>query len=122
MVSSDNYDNVDLTEQDAERILNKFIDNTFAPRSTNIRQEINSIFDNEDRVPTELKEPENMEDYLYGSLTLSQFDVLKKLKALTTSDNLAESTLAFKKGKELCMKYELNWEKIPCYVEKKNNK
>ena len=66
-----------------------------------------------------LKEPENMVEYLYADLTLEQFDVLKKLKALTQSPNVPEATLAFRKGKELCAKYGLEWDKIPCYVGKR---
>jgi hypothetical protein len=51
-----------------------------------------------------------MMEFLYGNLTLEQFEILKKLKAMTQSDNIEEATLAFKKGKELCHKYDLDWE------------
>jgi hypothetical protein len=113
----------DLSEAEAERILNEFVDDTFAPRSNPSRQQVNAAFvtesnANEDRA--ELKEPEMMEEFLYGSLTLSQFDVLKKLKSLAiNNDNVAESTLAFKKLRELCAKFELDWQKIPCHAEKR---
>ena len=66
-----------------------------------------------------LKEPPKMEEFLYGNLTLEQFDVLKKLKALAQSPNINEATQAFRKCKELCAKYELDYERIPCYVKKR---
>jgi len=77
----------------------------------------------EEEVKSEvLKEPPKMEEFLYGTLTLEQFDVLKKLKALAQSPNINEATLAFKKCRELCAKYELDYERIPCYVKKKENR
>lgn len=111
----------ELTESEAERILDEFIDDQFAPASSPARKMINAAFNDVSQKNDEsakLQEPEKMEEFLYGELTLSQFDVLKKLKNLTMSDNVAEATLAFKKGKELCDKYGLKWEKIPCYVDK----
>jgi len=65
-----------------------------------------------------LKEPEDMETYLFGHLTLDQFNTLKKLKSLTYSSNIDEASLAFKKGKELAQKYKVDWEKIPSYYKK----
>lgn len=114
----------ELTEKDAEKLMNEFIDNTFNPLSTNARKQINSRFDEEKNTRSEeditkLKDPVKMEEYLYSNLTLDQFEILKKLKALTQSQNVNEATLAFKKGKELCEKYELDWERIPCYNKRK---
>ena len=83
------------------------------------RQEANRRFAEEEREEAELKEPEDMESYLFGHITLDQFDTLKKLKALTHSSNIEEATLAFKKGKELALKYKVDWEKIPCYYRQK---
>lgn len=112
----------ELTEAEAEAILNEFIDDKFAPRSSPVRQHLNSIFDDEKDTNEEgehmMKDTEKMEEYLYGNLTLDQFDVLKKLKALAQSDNIAEATLAFKKCRELCSKYGLDFEKIPCNYKK----
>ena len=77
----------------------------------------------EDIEKTVLKNTPDIEEFLYGSVTLDQFDVLKKLKALSMSDNLEEATLAFRKGKELSLKYNLDWERIPCsYKNTKNLK
>lgn len=70
----------------------------------------------EDVKSTVLKEPPKMEEFLYGNLTLEQFDILKKLKALAThSTNINESTLAFKKCKELCREFGLDYDKIPTF-------
>ena len=121
------YDSInfsELSESEATRILNEFIDDQFAPESSPGRKAANARFDNEKRTrPKEenvtLKEPENMVEYLYGSLTLDQFDILKKLKALAMDNvNPHESFLAWKKGHELCKKFGLEFEKIPCYNKK----
>lgn len=116
----------EMSEAEAEKILDEFIDDRFAPPSSSKRKSINAAFEAEKQTRPEeenvtLKEPENMVEYLYGDLTLEQFDVLKKLKSLTQSPNVPEATLAFRKGKELCEKFGLEWEKIPCHYKKKKN-
>jgi len=60
--------------------------------------------------------PDDMFTYLYGHITLETFNKLKKLKALTKSPNIEESTLAFKKCRELCSKYNIEYDRIPCNV------
>jgi len=82
------------------------------------RQKVNEQFNAEERQKVELKSPEDMETYLFGHLTLDQFNTLKKLKSLTQSSNIDEASLAFKKGKELSVKYKVDWDKIPCYYKK----
>ena len=74
----------------------------------------------EDIEKTVLKNTPDLEEYLYGSATLDEFDTLKKLKSLTQSDNIEESTLAFRKGKEMSARLGLDWDRIPCYYKKKN--
>ena len=111
-----------LSEAEAERILDEFIDDQFSQPSSPERKAINAQFDN-DRQSSEdtitLKEPNSMVEYLYGSLTLDQFDILKKLKALAMANtNPHESFLAWKKGNELCKKFDLEWDKIPCSIKK----
>lgn len=114
----------ELTEDEAERILNEFVDDQFAPQSNPARKSVNAIFDAEknNRVEDELsklKEPDSMVEYIYGSLTLEQFSTLKKLKALATNNNNShESFLAWKKGQELCQRFNLEWDKIPCAIQK----
>ena len=41
------------------------------------------------------------------------FAMIKKLKTLSESGNDQEATAAFKKGRELCKQYKLEWSKIP---------
>jgi hypothetical protein len=83
------------------------------------RRRVNEQFAAEVREKAQLKEPKDMETYLFGHLTLDQFNTLKKLKSLTSSTNIDEASLAFKKGKELAAKYKVDWDKIPCYYTKK---
>jgi len=113
-----------MSESEAERILDEFLDDSFASPSSPQRKALNASFESEQwtrpkEEEVKLKEPENMVEYLYADLTLEQFDVLKKLKSLTQSPNVNEATLAFRKGKELCTKYGLEWDKIPCYYKKR---
>jgi hypothetical protein len=119
---SANFSN--LSEEEAARILDEFIDGQFSKPSSHERKAINAQFDNERRSSEEaftLKEPNSMVEYLYGSLTLDQFDILKKLKALAMSNiNQHESFLAWKKGQELCRKYQLDWDRIPCSIKNKS--
>jgi hypothetical protein len=84
------------------------------------REEVNARFAAEEREKANLKTPEDMETFLFGHLTLDQFNTLKKLKSLTQSSNVGEATVAFKKGKELAAKYKVDWDKIPCYYKKKD--
>jgi hypothetical protein len=120
------YDNPnfsEMSETDAEKILDEFLDNSFAKPTATQRKALNASFEAQKQYrPKEedvkLIEPDDMVEYLYGELTLDQFDVLKKLKSLTQSPNVNEATLAFKKGKELSAKYGLEWDKIPCYYKK----
>lgn len=83
------------------------------------REEVNTRFAAEEREKAQLRTPGDMETYLFGHLTLDQFNTLKKLKSLTQSSNIDEASLAFKKGKEMAVKYKVDWEKIPCYYTKR---
>lgn len=80
------------------------------------RNLINSEFDKlkEDKSPEEtLKEPPNMEEFLFGDVTLTQFDTIRKLKRLALeNDNSSESTQAFEKCEKLCKKHGLEMDKI----------
>lgn len=93
-------------------------------KSEEKRTKINTEFNKEKETrpveeKTELKEAPDMVEYLYGEATLEQFSLIKKLKALTTSPNINEAAQAFIKGRELCNKCGLDWEKIPCYIDKR---
>jgi len=60
-------------------------------------------------------------EYVYNNVTLDIFATIKKLKALSTSENDEEAVRAFQKGRELCKKYNLMWERIPCNLDDENN-
>lgn len=86
------------------------------------RKEINRQFETEETLPEDdvtLKEPQEMVEYLYGNITLDMFNKIKKLKALSKSPNEEEAFLAYRKALELCKEYNLDFDRIPCYVEKK---
>ena len=59
-------------------------------------------------------EPEEIGKFIYGSLTTDEFKKIKKLKALSRSGNEEEAFLAYRKALELCKKYHLEFDKIPC--------
>lgn len=115
----------DLSEDELNHILDELDQSVHAETQSHpIRKQVNQRFESEKKQqPKEedvlFKTPEDMETFLYGHLTLDQFDALKKLKALTQSSNLNESTLAFRKGKELSQKYGVDWERVPCYNTRK---
>lgn len=113
-------DEKDLTTEELTAILDdKFKTIHQETQADNQRANINSQFSSEEREAAKLKTPEDMETYLFGHLTLDQFNTLKKLKSLTYSPNVDEASLAFKKGKELSQKYKVDWDKIPSYYGKK---
>ena len=66
-----------------------------------------------------IKELPDVGEYFYGNVTLEVMDKLKKLKALAQSANENEAFSAYRKALEICKTHELNYDKIPCYVEKR---
>lgn len=58
-----------------------------------------------------------MDELIYGSCTHDMFKKIKKLKALTHSSNENESFIAYRMCMELCKKYGLDMDKIPCNVK-----
>ena len=58
-----------------------------------------------------------MGQFLYGDVTLEMFDKIKKLKSLSKSPNEKEAFFAYRKCLELCNKYKLEFDKIPCNVQ-----
>jgi len=63
-------------------------------------------------------DPAEMDTFIYGNLTHNEFKKLKKLKALSQSSNEQEAFLAYRKCLELCKKWNLEFDKIPCNVKK----
>jgi hypothetical protein len=63
-----------------------------------------------------VKEPEHFDKFLYGSFDHDTFKKIKKLKALSRSQNEHESFLAYRMCLKLCEKYGLNMDSIPCDI------
>ena len=60
--------------------------------------------------------PEILE-YVYENVTTEIFKKVKKLKALSRSPNKQEAFAAYTKCMELCEKYGLEFDKVPCNVD-----
>jgi hypothetical protein len=57
-------------------------------------------------------DPEEMDVFVYGNLDHNIYKKIKKLKRLIKSPNPNESALAYKKCRELCDQYNLDFHKI----------
>jgi len=55
----------------------------------------------------------NFVSFIYGSIGDDTMALLKKLKTLSMSENEKEAFVAFRKGREMCSKFKLEWDKIP---------
>ena len=125
-----------LTEEDVMKQFGRFLPTIQTPilnllyfilrESENIDRELYATRNQENRKyghleekyePSEnVKSPDDMFTFLYGHITLDTFIKLKKLKSLTKSPVEEESILAFKKCRELCLKYNIDYDKVPTYV------
>lgn len=119
-LSHDDEDERDLSNSEITELLN----NTYEELRKEMlvderRHEVNKQFMAEERETAKLKETPEMVEYLYGEITLDMFNKIKKLKALSKSPNEKEAFQAYRKAIELCKEYNLEFDKIPCYVEKK---
>lgn len=115
----------DITSEQLNELLDELsLKEYFDSGSHDERKELNKMFMEEKSVmpeeeKVELKEVEDIGEFLYGNLTLSEFDTLKKLKSLAEGSEGPESVMAFTKAKELCKKHGLEYSKIPSYKKKK---
>lgn len=66
---------------------------------------------------TNVKEPDEMDTFIYGNCTHDMFSKIKKLKALSKSSNENEADLAYRLCLKLCEEYGLEYKKIPCNIE-----
>jgi hypothetical protein len=85
-----------------------------------LRESHNRQFGSEryaDEIGNMSKKTPEMDQFIYGSLTADEFQKLKKLKALSRSKNKNEAFAAYTKCMELCTKYKLNFDLIPCKVD-----
>jgi len=71
----------------------------------------------EDILGDDVEEPEEMDRFVYGNMSHDTFKTIKKLKALSHSSNEKEAFLAYRKCLELCKKYNLEFDKIPCNIK-----
>jgi hypothetical protein len=70
----------------------------------------------DDILSEDTEEPEEMDKFIYGNMSHDMFKKIKKLKALSQSPNEKEAFLAYRKCLELCKKYNLEFDKIPCNI------
>ena len=59
------------------------------------------------------EEVPNMVSFIYKNVGDDTMTTLKKLKTLSMSENEKEAFVAFRKGREMCVKYNLAWDQIP---------
>ena len=71
-------------------------------------------------VDENVEEPPTMETFIYGNLTHDMFKKIKKLKALSRGSTEQEAFLAYRACLKLCEKYGLEFDKIPCNIEQRN--
>jgi hypothetical protein len=65
----------------------------------------------------DIEEPEEMDKFVYGNMSHDTFKTIKKLKALSHSSNEKEAFMAYRKCLELCKKYNLEFDMIPCNIK-----
>ena len=63
-----------------------------------------------------VREPDEMDTFIYGNMTHDMFAKIKKLKALSKSSNRYEADLAYRLCLKLCDEYGLEYKRIPCNV------
>jgi len=72
----------------------------------------------EDSIHKDLTDnPQEMDSYLFENLGHELIKKIRKLKALSHSKNPHESALAYKKCRELCDEYHVDFTKIRCEIE-----
>jgi len=117
-----NHDEEDIRDIDVESLFDEFQKTLLhETKSDERRNEVNEEFVKEqetilDEDVVNLKETPDMVNYLYGKITLDTFNKIKKLKALSKSPNEQEAFLAYRKALQLCKENNLDFDRIPCYV------
>lgn len=82
----------------------------------NIKEDLNKKFGGLEFEDIEQDIPEILE-FIYENVTTEIFKKAKKLKALSRSDNKEEAFLAYSKCIDLCKKYDLDFDKLPCNID-----
>ena len=65
----------------------------------------------------EKNEVPEIDELIYGSCSHDMFKKIKKLKALSRSSNENEAFIAYRMCMELCERYGLEMDKIPCNIQ-----
>jgi hypothetical protein len=73
-------------------------------------REFGHVVEEKDRTAEPLP---NMVSFIYCNIGDETFATIKKLKALSKSDNEAEAFSAYRKCMEMCKKYKLEFDRIP---------
>ena len=60
----------------------------------------------------DVKEPEEMDSFIYGNMSHDTYRKIKKLKRLSRSSNQNEAFLAYRMCLQLCERYNLEFDKI----------
>lgn len=120
------HDDKSITESSEDELLDSIqkliLEQTRHDNKHNDRANINKQIAAEETLPEDevkLKDSPEMMEYLFGHLTLSQFNTVKKLKALSKSSNENEAFQAYTKCIQLCKEYKIEFDKVPCYVGQK---
>jgi hypothetical protein len=82
-----------------------------------LREQFNKEFGHLEHEEVNLETAPELETFIYGNMTHDTFKKIKKLKALSRSPNEKEAFLAYRKCLELCEKYHLEFDRIPCNIE-----
>ncbi|HNV97353.1 MAG TPA: DUF2786 domain-containing protein [Bacteroidales bacterium] len=126
-----------LTEEETMAEYGKFLPSIYSPilnfiyfslremeekdaKKYELRDELNKQIGHlreEDIENTILKVIPKLEEFLYGDVTFDMFEKIKKLKALSRSENKNEAFMAYTKAMELCKEHGLDFDKIPCNVK-----
>lgn len=82
------------------------------------RQKYNKQFGHLTDEYEERSDVPEMDNFIYGNMSHDMFKKIKKLKALSRSANENEAFIAYRMCIELCNKYGLDIDKIPCNIQK----
>jgi len=98
--------------------ISKYIDGILCDAS--IERKLDELGDSitfEDSISKDTtKSVDDIGEFIYGNLTMKEFSTVKKLKALSKSSNKDEAFNAYSKCLELCKRYNLEFDKVPCHI------
>ena len=103
-------------EELTQYYINKFGFDGFIKRLEAGSEYTREVYSNEleDLLSDNTEQPIEMDSLIYGEMTNGTFQKIKKLKALSRSNNPKEAFAAYRKCLELCKKHNLEFDKVPC--------